>query len=224
MEKATREKISYIWRIIFMIISWSNLLLMLFVRIFVLETEGSLFVAIIRPYRHYTIQTNLIVSIWFTISVILQKKPEKYKKINGFLKGVIMIYITITFLIYAIFLDGLYTPDSWHSWIVDVSTHYIVPIAFIIGWVMDIGEKYDWISLLFGLTYPILYIIFALVHGTITGNYLYPFFNIRTIGMGGFFIWFFILLGIYLILGSITVGINRIIWNKREDRSLRNVD
>jgi len=220
MELATREKISYIWRIIFMIVAWSNLLLMLFVRIFVLETVGSLFLAIIKPYRYYTIQTNLIVSIWFTLSVIFQKKPEIYKKINGFLKGAIMLYISITFLIYAIFLDNLYTPDSWHSWIVDVSTHYVVPISFIIGWAIDIGEKYRWISLIYGLIYPICYIGFALIHGTISGDYLYPFFNIVAIGIGGFFMWFFILLGIYLILGAIAVGINRLVWKSREKNSV----
>ncbi|MHA1451380.1 MAG: Pr6Pr family membrane protein [Promethearchaeota archaeon] len=208
-----RNKISFYWRLIFMILGWSNLLLILFVRIFILETEGSLFLAILRPYRYYTIQTNLIASIWLTLSVIFQKKPNKFKKINGSLKGAVVLYITVTFLIYAVFLDKLYTPPTWHEWIVDTSTHYVVPVGLIINYLFDWGEKSRWISLLWWIIYPICYLGFTVIHGTITGDYLYPFFNIPVVGIGGFFMWFGIFLFIFLVFGCLYLGYNRILTN-----------
>ncbi|GAH49344.1 unnamed protein product [marine sediment metagenome] len=53
-------------------------------------------------FKAFTMQTNLIVTIWLTLAILWHNKPEPLEKISGPLKGALTLYITITFIFFAV--------------------------------------------------------------------------------------------------------------------------
>jgi len=157
-------------------------------------------------YKYYTMQTNIMVTLWWTLAIIWHKKPEKRQKISAF-KGAFTLYITVTFIIFAILLSGLYQPTGYAAF-TNLILHYITPIAFILDYlVIETKTKYEWKYLIYWILYPLAYLIFAQINGALTGNYLYYFLDVDALGIPililavGFLVIFFLALGIiYLIV------------------------
>jgi len=102
-----------------------------------------------------------------------------------------------------------YRPTGWAAFS-NLVLHYITPIAFIVDWILTENKvQYKWNYLPYWIIYPLCYIIFAVIHGAITGNYLYFFLDISKLGIFGFvlFVSFLIIFGIAL--GSLYIAINR---------------
>jgi hypothetical protein len=165
-------------------------------------------------YKFFTMQTNFMVLLWFSLAIISFNKPI-LKKLVGMLRGAFTLYITVTFLVFAIFLSFLYQPTGFAAFS-NLVLHYITPIAFIIDWFFTEKTKYKWKYLIFWLIYPLCYLIFAMIHGTITGDYLYPFLNIIELGVPMFSIMIAILVVIFIGLSTIYIGVNRK-WLNKED-------
>jgi len=161
-------------------------------------------------FKAFTIQTNFIVTIWFTLAIIWYKKPEILEKITGPLKGAFTLYITITFIFFAVLLSFLYQPTGFAAF-TNLVFHYITPIAFIVDWILtETKLRYKWSYLLYWTIYPLCYLVFSFIHGTFTGNYLYYFLDISALGILSYFLFILILVSAGLVLGSIYIAINRI--------------
>ena len=160
--------------------------------------------------KYYTIQTNLMVCVWLIFAIIWSNNPEKLKRITGPLKGAITLFITTTFVFFAIFLQALYHPTGFAAFS-NIVLHYLTPILFIVDWILTENEKrYKWKYLPFWTIYPVGYLVFSFIHGSITGDYLYPFLNISFLGITGYTIMISILIGVGLIIGCAYIGINRL--------------
>ncbi|HUT79819.1 MAG TPA: Pr6Pr family membrane protein [Candidatus Bathyarchaeia archaeon] len=197
------------FRIIFTIISWGVLVSMFIVEILGEETFYEGFLSAIGAYKYFTMQTNLIVAIWLTFALAFHKKPHYQEKIKGVFKGAVTLYITITFIVFAIALSWTYYPTGFDAF-TNIVIHYVVPIAFIADWfIAEINIYYKWKYLLFWLIYPIFYLIFSIVNGTLTGDYLYPFLDINALGWGKFILFIVLLIIGFLVLGSLLILVNR---------------
>ncbi len=200
------EKNILIYRIIFTILSWFTMV----ASAIIYTIENGSILPWFNVFKSFTYQTNLMVTIWFTLAILWHKKPQLLKKIKGALKGAFTLYITITFVIFAVFLQLFYPfPTGWAAFN-NLVVHYIIPIAFIIDWVLTENKmKYKWTYILYWIIYPTCYIIFAVIHGTITGNYMYYFFDINTIGILGFVMYTSILIVFGIVLACLYTAINR---------------
>ena len=58
----------------------------------------------LNSFRYYTMQTNIMVSVWLILAIVWHNKPEALEKITGRLKGAFTLYITTTFIFFAILL------------------------------------------------------------------------------------------------------------------------
>ena len=160
-------------------------------------------------FKYYTMQTNLMVTIWFTLAIIWYNKPESLKKIMGPLKGAFTLYITTTFIFFAILLQISYRPTGWAAFS-NIILHYITPIAFIIDWVLtETKLRYKWNYIQYWTIYPICYLVFSLIHGTFTGDYLYPFLEISKIGIIWYLLSICFLIGVGTALGCLYIVTNR---------------
>lgn len=211
------RKLVFSYRIILGLFTWSVLILM-FVRTAKTQVDVlSGFLAGIRSYRYYTMQTNLLVAIWLTLAVIFHFNSNRLKKVEGALKGGITIYITITFLGYAIMLSSLYNPTTPYGIFTNLVIHYLVPIAFLIDWIFTLKKvKYKFLYLAFWIIYPILYIIWSVINGKFLGSYLYPFLDIDALGLGYYFLALGVLVVVFLGLGSLLILINRLVYRSVE--------
>ena len=212
--KHTRTLI-LIYRIILCLLVWTTLILMFYDGASKYPAALDGFLRGLYAYRYYTMQTNLFVAIWLTLAIIFHFKPDKLAKIKGTIKGGLTIYIFITFVIFAIMLSDDYNPDKIISIFTNITSHYVIPILFFIDWMFtEKTVQYKWRNLGFWLIYPFLYLILSIVHGTITGKYLYPFLDIPTMGLGKYFLAIGILIIGYIALGSIFVLSNRFLYRK----------
>ncbi len=183
-----------IFRIIFAIFGWITVIY-------------TFFISDLTIFRYFTIQTNLFVVLWLTLSIILFNKPKNHLKITGAIRGATTLYITVTFLIFAVLLAPMMSIEYLLSFS-NISLHYAIPILFIIDFVLtEKIVKYEWKLIIYWLIYPIGYLIFAVIYGTFTGDYIYPFLNINVLGQVGFIIsiglvgiFFIVLSAIYIII------------------------
>jgi hypothetical protein len=162
----------------------------------------------LRIYRYFTMQTNLLVVIWLILSIIWSSDPKKMKKLMGKLKGAITLYITFTFLVFAVVLSPLYHPSGLEG-VLNLMLHYIVPVGFIIDWLITEGNNYQWSFIPYWFCYPIGYLIFALIHGGTTGDYLYPFLNLDVLGFDGLIIRVILLIAFFTGLSCMYITISR---------------
>ena len=162
----------------------------------------------IRIYRYFTNQTNLLVIIWLVLAIIWSSDPNKMEKLMGRVKGAITLYITVTFIVFAIVLSPLYHPSGIEG-IINLMLHYIIPVAFIVDWIITEGNNYQWKFIPTWLIYPICYLVFALFHGVTTGDYIYPFLNYEALGTSGLVISVTLLIFFFIGLSSVYIAVSR---------------
>lgn len=161
--------------------------------------------ASLRIFKYFTIQSNLVAVIYFWIlySLRVDLKSEKWKNLIG---GV-MIYTTITFLVFAIVLEPLWE-ESGLELLGSICLHYINPLL-IIGYVGYYRKEFSF-KLKDSLTwiiYPSFYLVFLTILGLITGDFLYPFFQISVIGVLGYIGVIIGLVGLFFLLSFLLVKI-----------------
>ena len=163
----------------------------------------------LNSFKYYTMQTNIMVSVWLILAIVWHNKPESLKKITGPLKGAFTLYITTTFIFFAILLQIFYRPTGFAAFS-NIILHYVTPIAFIVDWVLtETKLKYKWNYLPYWTIYPLCYLLFSFILGSFTGDYLYPFLNINQLGILGYSLSIFLLVSSGLGLGSMYIAINR---------------
>ena len=161
-------------------------------------------------FKSFTMQSNLIVTIWLTLAILCHNKPESLEKISGLIKGAFTVYITITLIFFAILLAPFYQPTGWAAFS-NLILHYLTPIAFIVDWILTENKlRYKWKYLPYWVfTYPICYLAFIFIHGTFTGNYIYYFFDVNALGILGVVLFVSIIFTAGIVLGCLYIAINR---------------
>lgn len=153
--------------------------------------------------RYYTIQSNGIIFGYFLMGQFDKcRQHPLYKKM---LPGVV-IYIAVTFLVFATMLQGTYEITGIKI-LGNLLVHYIVPILSIIYLFMYAERKYTYKDTLTWIIYPLCYIVFMIIYGTITSDYLYPFFDLNVISVLMLIITIIILVVLFMILSFIVVKI-----------------
>lgn len=121
--------------------------------------------------------------------------------------GVYNFFIFVVYNFLLLFYNKLITNDS--KTIVSIIEHQIVPSIFLIFLILDIFElkKYNFLQLSNFLVktsiFPIAYSFYILVIGINSDSYPYFFFNIKNIGVKGFFAYFFLTLSVILLINII---------------------
>lgn len=155
-------------------------------------------------FRYFTLQSNLLVAVYFILKYfeVFTDKPFFNKLLGG-----ITIYITITFIVFASFLEGRFEFSGWHL-VSNIVAHYIVP-SLTIGYLVIFRRYYNFIrkDIIYWVIYPLGYIAFMVVFGMITGDYLYPFFQVSNIGVLGLVLVVISLVVFFLVLSFIFMKI-----------------
>ena len=135
-----------------------------------------------RFLAYFTIDTNIIVALCFTFIFL----GSKYRLGRFFSKAstvtAITVYITIVGIVYNVILRSLWEPQEMQK-SVDELLHSVIPVLLIIFWLIFVPiERLKWKNAFAWLIYPIIYMIYALIHGNITKWYPYPFVDVNELG------------------------------------------
>jgi hypothetical protein len=167
-------------------IGWFALLLQLW--LIIANRVTSIPEAIIRYFSFFTILTNILVAISFTAVYL-----------NGITdKGIFFtrpktltataVYITIVGLIYNTILRFLWAPQGMQQ-LADELLHTIIPIGFIIFWLVFVPKQnIAWATVLPFTIYPLVYLVYTLLRGPLAQWYPYPFVDVKELGYPKVFI------------------------------------
>jgi hypothetical protein len=139
---------------------------------------GTLF----RFFAFFTIDTNIIVALCFTFIFLGSKYPLGRFFAKASTITAITVYITIVGIVYNVILRSIWDPQGMQK-IIDELLHSVIPALFIIFWLIYVHiEQLKWKNAFPWLIFPIIYMIYALIHGNITKWYPYPFVDVNKLG------------------------------------------
>ena len=117
-----------------------------------------------------------------------------------------------------VLLNGTFETHGLNKVVLYIN-HLVTAILLIIDNIMSIKPRtYKWSLLPWWLIYPVSYLIFAIIEGVFFGRFRYYFLNFNEFGFGYFIQVVFLLLLVFVIIGSFIIFINKIFRPKPERR------
>jgi hypothetical protein len=184
--------------LIFAIIAWFAVIVQFYLMMD--NRVASVPETIIRFFSFFTILTNTLVAVYFTIQS-LAKNQKGFWLQPGTLTA-ITVYILVVGLVYQLVLRQIWEPEGMQK-IVDELLHSVNPVLVLIFW--SLYEKRDnirWNQLPYWLIYPLIYLVYILTRGQLSGFYPYPFINVTDLGMKQVLVNSFFLLLLFLGLSA----------------------
>ena len=139
---------------------------------------------IFRFFSYFTIDTNILVALCFTF-IFLGSKSRLGKFFSKATTiTALTVYIIIVGIVYNTILRLTWNPQGLQM-VVDEILHSVIPVFFILFWVIFVpteGLKYK--DAFSWLIYPLVYILYAVIHGAITKFYPYIFVDVTRHGYG----------------------------------------
>lgn len=133
-------------------------------------------------FSFFTIESNLFAAA-LLICMGIYELIHKDIKWLPYLRGGVTLYMTMTGIIYVLLLSGNEVALQTTIPVVNIVLHYIVPALVLLDWlVFPPKDRMSIRIALVWLAYPLLYLVYSLVRGGITGWYPYPFINPITNG------------------------------------------
>jgi hypothetical protein len=136
---------------------------------------------IFNVFCYFTIQSNLLVGVTcLLLAIRLDRRSTTFSVFR--LVGVVAIIITG--IVYHVAIAKLVEFDSW-ALVADQLTHTVVPILAVAGWLLfGPRARSSWRIARLALLYPLAWITFTLVRGSMVGFYPYHFIDVETLGYG----------------------------------------
>ena len=165
------------------VVAWFGVLLQLYISLGLAFTSGQTIIGGLNNYfGFFTIWTNLLVALALTFPLLAPSSAPGRFFARPAAIGWVATSILFVGISYYVLLRKVWMPQGL-QFVADVTLHYVVPILFVIYSLIVLrGIALRWVSPLWWALYPIVYFIFALVRGAISGKYPYGFINATALG------------------------------------------
>ena len=203
-----QTKASQIYLVIVAIVGWLALILQFYLMI--QNRKVSILETTIRFFSFYTILTNILIALYSTFLLL---KPDsgwgKYFS-RPSVATAITIYILVVGITYNLILRQIWNPQGWDK-VADELLHLAIPILFLVYWLIFVpkgtlksGNVFPW------LIYPLVYFIWTMIFGTLSGFYPYFFIDVNELGFGKVLLNSGVLTSGFLLLSLLFVGLDRL--------------
>jgi lysylphosphatidylglycerol synthetase-like protein (DUF2156 family) len=173
----------------------------------------------VRYFEYFTIITNLIVAVSTTLPLIAASTSIGKFFSRPDVKTAVAVYIALVGIVYNIVLQGLHD-FTGAAWVADFLTHDLVPLLYTIYWLVFVRRgEVNWTMPFAWTIYPLIYLPYVLIRGSSTGRYPYPFLDVEELGYGVVLINSVVLTIVFLVLGQLFVGADKIISRVRRGES-----
>ncbi|HUR66460.1 MAG TPA: Pr6Pr family membrane protein [Chitinophagaceae bacterium] len=189
--------------IIIALLAWFAIVLQLYIMLGDAPAIGfSPFATIVNFLSYFTILSNLFVAI--TLSV---KEGSVFS--GNKIRSAIAVYIVIVGLVYNLVLRKVWSPHGWQL-VADNLLHVAIPLLYVVFWYFFVPKGIlKWKHLLPWLIFPLLYLVYSLARGALTGWYPYPFLNADQTGYSKVALNSSLVFAAFLIIGLAVIAINR---------------
>jgi hypothetical protein len=169
----------------------------------------------IRFLSFMTIWTNVIVALFYTVSLLAPRSKLGRFFSKPMVQAGLLLYIIIVGLIYHLLLAKQWNPQGW-EYIADQSLHTVVPVLFLFYWMLFADkEKLNMKSVLKWMMYPLVYVVYSLIRGAITGKYPYFFVDVSKLGYPTAMRNVSFVMAAYFVLGIVLVLVNNLMTGKK---------
>lgn len=146
------------------------------------NSEHALSEITIRFFSYFTILTNSLVALYFTVIFFSKENANSFVHKPGSLTA-LTVYITIVCLVYQLVLRQIWEPTGLQR-LVDELLHSINPLLVICFWYFyEEKQKLKWSALSSWLLYPLTYLFYILLRGSMSNFYPYPFVDVNSLGL-----------------------------------------
>lgn len=138
--------------------------------------------SIVELFSFFTILSNLLLAV--SLTAVLLKPASLLGKffLQLSVSSAIAVYITIVGLVYNLVLRQVWDPHGLFK-LTDELLHLVVPVLYLIYWLIYVSKAgLKWGQLFNWLLFPLIYLIYIIIRGAISGYYPYPFINVVKIG------------------------------------------
>lgn len=163
----------------FAFLSWTTLVIQFI--LLIQNRVTSVIEAMLRYFTFFTILTNILVAVVFTVVAFQWKnKWSFFTKPNT--QTATAVYIFVVGFVYNVILRFLWQPQGVQR-VVDESLHLIIPIIYIVYWYFSVRTSAISYKLIWNwLMYPMVYLVVVMIRGYFSNYYPYPFINVVELG------------------------------------------
>ncbi|WP_226391302.1 Pr6Pr family membrane protein [Penaeicola halotolerans] len=176
----------------------------------IINRQTDLLETMVRFFSFFTILTNSLVAIYFTVRVV--EKPIFLRSLlnkAGSLTA-ITVYILVVGMVYQVLLRSLWTPVGMQR-LVDELLHTFIPAFMLFYWFFFENKAVLKFSMIGKwLLYPLTYLVFILVRGAFSDFYPYPFVQVNELGYQQVLINSFFVAVFFIFLSGLLIQIAKI--------------
>lgn len=148
----------------------------------IISKQASIPEIIIRYFTFFTILTNILIAVGSTAILMVPGSPWG----KFFSKATTLTAITVNIVIvgatYNAILRYIWNPQGLQR-VVDELLHLIIPILFLLFWLIFVPKgRLKWSNIWLWTIYPLVYLAVILVRGIFSGYYPYPFVDVTKLG------------------------------------------
>jgi len=213
MTESNRMQRAY--EIIGAIVQWFALILQLYLTLKLSADRGlGLWVSITRYFGYFTILTNFLVALAFTVPLAQLRSRWGRFFLHPSVRTAVAVYISIVGIGYSLLLRHIWNPEGWQL-VADRLLHDVSPILYVVFWFLFVPKAtVHWRNLPAWLIYPLGYVIFALIRGAIFKWYPYPFLEADKLGYPQVLLNVVMLFVGFCVVGAIFIGVARLAQNR----------
>jgi hypothetical protein len=139
----------------------------------------SLIESIVFYFSFFTILSNIGVVLVYAAALA----PGRFAEFSTpVARATMAVCIAIVGLVYFTVLSNIWAPQGLF-WLCDVLLHYAAPVIYVVWWTSAGRDgSLTWQDAAKMLAFPVLYLVYALVRGKLTGIYPYPFIDAGLLG------------------------------------------
>lgn len=179
--------------------------------ILVAPDNGGALAATVRFFSYFTILSNLGV-IAVCVAAALQRgawwqSPRA--------RGAVALAIGVTGLVYVTVLAGLWQPQGLQWW-VDNALHRVVPVLYLAWWALGVAHgRLGWRDALWWLLFPLGYVAWVFLRGSVVHEYPYPFLDLALHGVAGVIRNALMVTLVFMVIGALLVGVDRLLGRRQ---------
>jgi hypothetical protein len=191
-------------------LAWGGVLLQCYLSLRLSADNGNSIGAGLGNFLSYfTVVTNLLICVSLTASLIGPSSALGQWFSRPFIVTCIAVSIAFVGLSYHLLLRNTWNPKSAQL-VADTVLHYAVPVIYVIYWWFESATPIlRWRHPLAWSIYPTVYLIYALIRGSVAGSYPYPFIDVAHLGYGRTVLNSFCLLFAFIAMGFVFVALGR---------------
>ncbi len=192
------------------LVAWFGVLLQLALSLQLAMVNGkSAGDGVVAYLGYFTVLTNLLVAVSLSWPLLRpHSTPGRWFQRPG-VASAVTVSILMVGLAYHLLLRHVWNPQGL-QWLADVTLHYATPVLCLAHWWLAVPPaRMAWLAPLAWATWPLAYLVYALLRGTWLQSYPYPFIDVTTLGYPQTLLNSAGLLIVFLLLGSVLVAISR---------------